>query len=507
MATEGWSEGYVTDVAYTSNFYRDLSPVLLCHLGFLKSIQAPRVEAPFTFMELGCGHGLTTNVLAAVNPTGRFYAVDFNPLHVLEARTLAEEAGLANVTFLEESFADLGGADLPDFDFIVLHGVWSWVNAENREHILRFIARRLRPGGIAYVSYNCMPGWAPIVPLRRLLLEQGGGRGESTARVSEALTLAQRLQTIGAGYFQATPGLKDHLSELTGMAPNYLAHEYLNESWAPFHFVDVARDMARAKLSYVGSADLFESIDHLSANEQARKLLEGVPDASMRELVKDFLVNQKFRRDVYVKGARPLHEAERRSLFQQTRYALTTPLSRVKYEMPAPVGRFVLTEELYRPLVEALAEGPQSPGQLAGRPAIGKLGMRRLTQMMHILCASRQVWAVPTRPADGAPANRVNHAILRRAVQQAYLPALASPVAATGLSLAHTDQLLLLGHQRKETDLPRFVLSVLSSRGERLSREGRVLETEEESLRELQTLAKDFSDQLLPVLRQLGIAS
>ncbi len=129
---EDWTEGYVAEIEYTSGFYQELAPSLLSFAALVAGYQAPPIDRPFTCFELGCGKGISANLIAAANPAGRFYANDFNPAHIVFARALAADARLENVTFLEKSFAELGGEELPDFDYITLHGVYSWVSAENR---------------------------------------------------------------------------------------------------------------------------------------------------------------------------------------------------------------------------------------------------------------------------------------------------------------------------------------------------------------------------------------
>jgi len=85
-------------------------------------------------------------------------------------------------------------SDLPDFDFITLHGIYSWISPENRRTIVEFMRRKLKPGGIVYISYNCMPGWAGMMPLRRLLVEHTLARGSLSARsrASAFLDLADK---------------------------------------------------------------------------------------------------------------------------------------------------------------------------------------------------------------------------------------------------------------------------------------------------------------------------
>lgn len=94
----------------------------------------------FTYGDLGCGQGFNVNLVAAAHPGGEFHATDFNPVHIAGARRLARQAGATNIHFYDDSFEDFGRrTDLPDFDIIVLHGIFSRVSAENRRLIVDFI--------------------------------------------------------------------------------------------------------------------------------------------------------------------------------------------------------------------------------------------------------------------------------------------------------------------------------------------------------------------------------
>ena len=169
---QDWADGYVVDVGYTHGYFRELSPALLRFVALLGGVEAPRA-GPFAYCELGCGNGQTSTVLAAGNPNGRFFACDINPTHVQTARRWIEAGKVDNLSVLEASFAQMTAADLPDFDFIVLHGVYSWINSAARRAIVDFMQAKLKPGGLVYISYNCLPGWSNVAPLQRLMTELG----------------------------------------------------------------------------------------------------------------------------------------------------------------------------------------------------------------------------------------------------------------------------------------------------------------------------------------------
>ena len=176
-----WSAGYVTDIPYTYGVYRELAPAVLNFAALVAGFAAPDPGGALTYCELGCGQGYSSNIVAASNPNVEVYANDFNPAHILGARALAAAAGTRNVHFHDSSFAEFAADEtLPEFDIIALHGIYSWINADNRRHIVDFIRKRLKVGGLAYISYNALPGYAGALPLRRLLVDRAEAAHGST---------------------------------------------------------------------------------------------------------------------------------------------------------------------------------------------------------------------------------------------------------------------------------------------------------------------------------------
>ena len=222
-----WTQGYIADIEYIHGFYGELAPEQLAMAVLLRGIKPPPLEEGFTYFELGCGQGDSLNLLAACNPQGRFYGNDFNPTHIAAAQTLANAAGLDNVTILEKSFQELQVADLPQFDFICLHGIYSWINADNRRLIVDFIRERLKPGSLVYISYNCMPGWSATAPLRRLMTDyaHASGGGVLTQRVEKALAFTSRLRDLKMGFFTPNPVLDARLAQIQAASRNYLRSE------------------------------------------------------------------------------------------------------------------------------------------------------------------------------------------------------------------------------------------------------------------------------------------
>ncbi len=214
-----WTDGYVSEIGYTFGYYSELNPLRIA-VPFLNVGLTPPAIA--TACELGFGQGISVNIHAAASDV-RWYGTDFNPAHAAFAQSLAEAAG-SGAQLFDQSFAEFcARADLPDFDYIALHGVLSWVSEENQRVIVDFVRRKLKVGGVLYISYNCQPGHAAMVPLRHLLTEHAGmmaapGRG-IVARIDAALDFAEQLLALNPGFAVANPTIADRLKTHQGARP------------------------------------------------------------------------------------------------------------------------------------------------------------------------------------------------------------------------------------------------------------------------------------------------
>jgi SAM-dependent methyltransferase len=369
-----WNQGYVADVPYTSGYYREMAPAHQALAAILGNVTPPDPSGPYRFLELGCGTAAGLCTLAAANPQASFVGVDFMPAHVAAARRLIAAAGLTNVEVIEASFEDLAdgrGPDLGRFEFAALHGVYTWISEPLKQAVVALLDRCLAPGGLVYVGYNNMAGWAESVPVQKLLIEQARrGSGDSTARVRAAVATVRGMMEAAA------PTLKHDLfsRQLSGkigaietLPPSlfvYLAHEYLNEHWRPLFVTDVVRDLSAAKLEFVGRSNFLELLPELMLSPPQEAQLRGVADPMMRELQTDLFCPTAFRRDIFVRGGSRFGPARREELLRSVRIALVVTPEDAPMTVPTATGKLELDEEIYAPIVRRLVDGPATVDEL-----------------------------------------------------------------------------------------------------------------------------------------------
>jgi SAM-dependent methyltransferase len=416
-------DGYVSGIAYPRRYYRELNPASIAFAALQAGYQAPRLDQPFRYLDLGCAHGYSTTLFAALFPHGEFEGVDIDADHIASAEQLRRAAEIGNVAFTAASFAAMvtsSDAQEPDCDFIVLHGVMSWVSAEVRRDIATLIARRLKPGGIVYASYNCQPGWAAKMPLRELLLEAYDRATGATvaARLQNATTLLRGLADSGAHYIDSHPAVLSLLEMIENQEAGYLAHEFLNRHWTIFYHRDMAAEMQALGLAFLGSADAADNVQLLAVPQKPAALMAAQPDPVLRETLRDMALNRQFRRDLYGRAQKPLSLADYIAAWRETSFALAMPRDTCGLTIKRVFGDITLDEPVFAPLLDRLAAGPVGFEDLCAVAPISNWGIGDQLQAIQLLVAAdfaRPIVGGAAVAADNAAVQRFNEAALASA--------------------------------------------------------------------------------------------
>lgn len=510
---KNWSAGYVADVAYTFGYYSELNP-LRVDLAFLnQGLVIPNIGAA---CELGFGQGLSAAMHAAGSVTS-WHGTDFNPTQAGFAQELAALSG-SDAKFYDDAFADFARRDdLPEFDYIGLHGIWSWISDENRAVIVDFILRKLKVGGVLYISYNTLPGWAAFAPMRHLMAEHteimgSEGRG-MVSRIDDALDFANRLLATDPSFARKNPGITDRINKLKDKDRHYLAHEYFNRDWAPMHFSTMADWLESAKLSYACSANYLDSIDGINLTKYQQSLLNEITNDVFRESVRDFMVDQQFRRDYWVKGPRRLSPVEQAETMRAQKVILTSHRPDVSLKVTTSLGEAQMGEKIYGPILDFLASSKiKTLSQVEEALKSKGINLAQISEAIMVLAAQGHV--APAQEDSiiqkaRKHTDKLNAHICARARGSAEIVYLASPVTGGGIHVSRFQQCFLLalraGHKQPE-EWAVYALKILQAQGQKIIKEGKTLETSDENLAELIEQANNFAEKRLPILNNLGIA-
>lgn len=278
------------ELPYADYCFPRTHPEHLAAMSALCGRAAPRFEAA-RVLELGCARGGNLLPMAVDLPGATFVGVDLSPSQVEAASARAREMGLANVSFRCASVADLDARD-GEFDYVVCHGVYSWVPAAVRDAILRVCRACMRPEGVAYVSFNVLPGWHGLRTLRDFLL-----RHVPAGRAPERVRHARRCLAVLDEALRAEPTpwsawMRDELALLAEAEDEYLFHEYLEADNEAVYFADFVAAARAHGLAHLADA---------SPRVAAPALRPGVVDPVALAQSVDFATGRRFRAALLVR--------------------------------------------------------------------------------------------------------------------------------------------------------------------------------------------------------------
>lgn len=500
-------------------YHRELNPLFqrFCLLAHGFAAPAPRTDS--VHCELGFAQGVSINIHAAAQ-AAQFVGAEAHSTSVASAQALADVAA-SGARLLDQDLQRLNErSDLPLFDSISLHGLWSGLSRADRSELVRFIDRHLRPGGVLYVHYDTMPGSAAHIPLHKLMSlfnQMGPGtEGGTPGRVRAALQFVKDITDIYPAYPAEAPLLAVLLDELSKANPQEVANKYFNPHWAPTYFADLCQQLQAARLDWACTATPAQTIQVLQAAAEDKQLLACTTHPVPQQQMGDFMANRDARCDIFVRGARRLGSMEQRRHLMDMRFVLLQGVPQVK----AALGIAADAEAADAALANWLDYLGQAP--LAARSARGLLeAADEQSWIDHMLMMLVLIGAGVAAPAQSeaeaaAVAPRcaaLNQHLLEAAISSQDISALASPVLGGGLDgIDRMQQLFLLARTRLGADSQPehwavHIMQLMHEQGEyMLDTHGQRLPDEEHAAA-LAIQAHWFAQDRLPVLQALHIAA
>jgi SAM-dependent methyltransferase len=240
------------DLVRYPSLARDQShPAHIAALAQIAGVALPPIER-WRVLEIGCGNASNLIPIALDYPDGEFLGIDRAAAPLQEGRALISDLGIANLELQTSDLLDWQPTG--EFDYIIAHGVYSWTPPVVREKILRLCAHHLKPLGIAFISYNALPGCHFRRFAWELLRFHVRRDADPAVRIAKAREFAQiMVRTPGDEPLQ--PGIRDEFETILKRDPAALYHDDLGETNDPFYLLDFVAEAARHGLQYLGDAD------------------------------------------------------------------------------------------------------------------------------------------------------------------------------------------------------------------------------------------------------------
>jgi len=317
------AEKYDT-IAYAARSHAASHPDHLATLATLFGLAPPPV-ASCRVLEFGCNDGANLLPIAAALPAGEFVGCDVSARAIDAARRAVAELGLTNVTLLQQDLRELP-AELGAFDYMIAHGIYSWVPAPVRDALLRLAAQRLTPNGVLFVSYNVYPGCHVRQAAWEMLHFHVDRIADPRARLEAARSLANILAEPGPTQNQIDAMLRNELKRLAEQSDSALFHDDLAEPNEPLYFHEFVAHAERHGLKFVAEAKL-SMMTSVGLSPHVQQLLAGL-DRLGREQYLDFARMRRFRQSLLCRGESATGFALARERIATMHASATTPLLR-----------------------------------------------------------------------------------------------------------------------------------------------------------------------------------
>ncbi len=293
-------------VPYESRPFAQTHPDRLATIGQLFGIKTVLADKA-RVLELGCASGGNLIPLAVNYPNAQFVGVDYSSRQIADGKAVIDQLGLKNIELKHASIADVD-ASYGKFDYIVCHGVFSWIPLDLQEKTLAITKENLNPNGIAYISYNVYPGWHMSGMLRDMMVYHSGRFVGVSDKIAQARALLDFLaNSVPAQLNSYSAMLKESVDMLRKQSDTYLLHEYLEENNNPLYFYQFVEKAQKHDMKFLGESNIFEMMDSRFPAEVQKTLRTIAPDAIHMEQYMDFLSRRTFRQTLIVHQNVPIN--------------------------------------------------------------------------------------------------------------------------------------------------------------------------------------------------------
>lgn len=293
-------------IPYPTVPFPESHPDRLAAIAQLFGMVAP-APATCRVLELGCSTGGNLIAIAQMYPQSRCVGIDASSNQIADGWKTIGELGAKNIELRHLDILDVGD-DIGEFDYIISHGVYSWVPAEVQNKMLDICRRHLARNGVAYISYNTYPGWHIRGIVRDMMFYRGMQFADPPTQLAQAKSLVEFVSKSSSG--EQSPYrrlLQAELKQLGNMTDHYLHHEYLEEHNQPLYFHQFAKKLSVNGLQFLGEAEFSTMISTNFSPEVAATLHElGAHDIVQMEQYMDFVRCRYFRKTLICHTGRRL---------------------------------------------------------------------------------------------------------------------------------------------------------------------------------------------------------
>jgi len=500
------TDGYNESVDYTYGYYPYWTPSKLKLACIQRGIEIPTIT---NACELGFGQGVSMNLLSCTSDV-KWYGTDFNTNQANYAQSLADQtnngAKIYNMSFEEFNNVE----ELPKFDLIAIHGIYSWIDEKNQAIINDFINKHLSAKGMVYISYNTKPGTDAFRPAQHIIKQVAEQLTthieEPSLKIKATLDWMEKFHTTDPAYLNAFATIKTRLNSLKGGDVNYIYHEYLNDNWFSFYFSEIAKNLVPCGLKYLGQSLYNEDLDILNYTNEQVEVYKDLP-TPLKQDVQDSMTNTQFRRDFWMRDANAIPADAKQEFIKNQQVILSTPYDLVSLEIKGKRLKINLSKEFYQVVVDLLADyQPKTIQSLKEQLNFSDAQIIEIITVLNSMGMVALVADTKSSKANQTKCDAFNKIVLEEASNTSNLKLFASSVIAEAIPISDLIIHLMMKAYKEgittQKDLVQYVVKHYIKKGLGLKTpEGGVAANKADLTKEMKPRAKKFIDTWLPFFK------
>lgn len=351
------SKEVATELPLASSYCDQSNPFMAQYLLTSQGFDFPDLNNA-NACQLCIGNGTTITINAAAASTIKWWGNEADNCLFLAAQNLTSGVGVdVNIELANfDEFAK--NNNLPQFDFVTINGVWSWISEKERRDILNFLSKHVKAGGVCQVSYLAAPGntnMGPIVEvLHRFMADNLPGNMPADEKIVKAAELAVEIGKANPVVLIRVPKLlPDLAAAAAGKDDGEFAKNFLSKHWRCFHLREMAAMFDSIDFGFLSSNLPKDQLVYTQLTDEEAEYIEQYRGTTLYETCRDFLLNREYRSDLFCNGVRQLTASQYVQKYNSLTLMLTADLTDFDYKIKCPGGDKDLDRGLYEPLLVA----------------------------------------------------------------------------------------------------------------------------------------------------------
>ncbi len=372
--------------------YLGINPLYLAYIVTLNGYKINEIGEGFNYCFITGEDDTSIISLASLFPNATFSLILPDHDSVEKISSIAAATNLINISFHKLENKLLSLKNFNGFDFIVVNENLSYMNRNTLNLIISIFEKLLNPEGIVHVSYDCLPGCAPILDLRQVLIQLDEVLNiDNHGKVLAGLDHIQNLKSKGAPYFFENGPVEKCLSQLTQKVSSATAKTLFGNSYKPYFFSEINDKLSKVGMVYSGSSIIHRNYPELVLNQDFNDQISNSTSRKNTETLLDFITRQDFRADIFIKGANTFTATEQLDALSSLPFGTLVSLDNFPRDINFGQVNINYNSEIINTIIEELTTNAKTVKNLSSLASLSEHPEEAILENVNLLVASGYV--------------------------------------------------------------------------------------------------------------------